>query len=269
MNFRLIALDLDGTLLDDDKQIPPRTLDLLNSLREQGVYITVCTGRSIHSVRPLLENTVFSTHIITDNGGMIVDAKTNETLYSDVISRNSLGIMKKIMEKYGVYCDVTTEKNMYVETLTEEGRAMYREYLMDPAVINDLRETPYDPIKFTIFGQPRVLDDIIFELEKDFGQELMPIRSGEYFIDVVKRGTTKKEGLQKLAEMLNITADEVLAIGNYYNDVEMLQYAGMGIVVENAPDDLKQIADEVTHSNNEEGVRYALEKWVVRYQNQK
>ena len=101
-------------------------------------------------------------------------------------------------------------------------------------------------------------------LKSQYGEELNIVRSGEYFIDIMKEGTTKGKALAMLANHLNVKPKDVVAIGNYYNDLDMLQYAGLGIAMDNSPEDVKAAADVVTLSNNEDGVRLALEKWVTQ-----
>lgn len=254
MSYQLIALDLDGTLLTDNKDITPQTLELLQRLREQGKHIAVCTGRAALSVDALLKNKDFATHLITDNGGTVRELNTNQTLYSNTIPRTFLETMKQVMETYGVHCDVTTENGIYVERLTEQMVEQYRQYLVEPVAVGDLRETPEDPMKFTISGEPNVLDEVIPELTKEYSGGLNIVRSGEYFIDVMKAGTTKGKALAVLVDHLDLQAKDILAMGNYYNDLEMLRYAGLGIAMDNSPEDLKAEADEVTLSKDRKSV---------------
>lgn len=263
MSYQLIALDLDGTLLTDDKAITAKTLALLERLRDEGVYIAICTGRSALSVRPLLQDNPFASHFITDNGGTVQEIATDRMLYTSTIPRSFLETMKQVIQTYDVLCDVTTEDHVYVEGLTEQIVEMYREYLIEPTASDDLQHIPQDPMKFTIAGESSILDDLVPHLVTQYGDDLKVVRSGEHFIDVMKVGTTKGKALKMLADHLQLQAENVLAIGNYYNDLEMLQYAGLGIAMDNSPDDLKAIADEVTLSNNDDGVRVALEKWLV------
>lgn len=263
MSYQLIALDLDGTLLTDDKDITTETLTLLKHLRQDGKYIAICTGRSAFSVRPLIQDYRFATHCITDNGGTIKDLRTNNLLYTSTMPRSFFDTMKQIMQTHDVHCDVTTGEDVYVEVLTEQMVDLYQTYLVEPKAVGDLRNIPDDPVKFTIAGEPETLDELVPHLEAQYHDTLNVARSGEYFIDVMRAGTTKGNALKMLVEPLHLQAEDILAIGNYYNDAEMLQYAGLGIAMDNAPDDVKAMADAVTLSNNDDGVRMALEKWLL------
>lgn len=265
MGYQLISLDLDGTLLTDEKEITTETLALLERLRKDGKYIVISTGRAMLSVRSLLEDSGFATHLITDNGGTVQELATQEILYTQTIPRTFLETMKDVMQTYGVHCDATTAKHVYVEFLTDEMVELYGQYLLQPVAIGDLREAPEDPIKFTVSGEPDVIDKVEPELIAKYSDELHIVRSGEHFIDIMKAGTTKGNALKVLVKHLDLTAEDVLAMGNYYNDLEMLQYAGLGIAMDNSPDDLKAMADEVTLSNNDDGVRVALEKRLCIY----
>lgn len=263
MNYQLVALDLDGTLLTDDKRITTGTKVLLERLQREGIYIAICTGRAALSVRRLLQDQPFASHFITDNGGTIKDIETGQVLYSNTIPRSYLAVMKQVMETFGVHIDVTTEKYIYVEVLTDDMQKKYGEYLIKPKAIGDLSQVPIEPLKFTISGEPSLLDNLVSQLNEQYGSDLKFVRSGEYFIDIMKAGTTKGKALSMLADHLQIAKNNVIAMGNYYNDVEMLRYAGLGIAMDNSPAELKAIADEVTLSNNEEGVRLALEKHLM------
>lgn len=262
MGYQLIALDLDGTLLTDDKRITAETMRLLEQLRRDGIYIAICTGRAALSVRPLLQDHSFASHFITDNGGTVKVAATGQVLYSNTIPRSFLATMKQVMETFDVHCDVTTDNHIYVEVLTDEMREKYREYLIEPKAIGDLRDVPLEPLKFTISGEPSTLDELVSQLDARYGADLKFVRSGEHFIDIMKAGTTKGKALNILVDHLQIERKDVIAIGNYYNDTEMLQYAGLGIAMDNSPADLKTIADDITRSNNDDGVRVALQKWL-------
>lgn len=262
--YQLIALDLDGTLLTDEKTITPETVEQLNDLKQDGKYVVIATGRSVFSVRPLLEDYTFPAYYITDNGANVYELDTGRTLHTSTIPRAFLQTMREVMRKYGVHCDVTTDSCVYVEHLDEEGREKYREYHIEPTAIGDLREVPEDPVIFTMTAAPSVLDEVVPRLDQQYGDELKIVRSGEHFIDIMKAGTTKGTALKRLVAHLGLEAEDTLAVGNYYNDLEMLRYAGLGIAMANAPDDLKAEADAVTLSNNEDGVRVALDKWVLQ-----
>ncbi|WP_054948903.1 Cof-type HAD-IIB family hydrolase [Numidum massiliense] len=265
MTYELIALDLDGTLLTDEKEITRETKQLLQRLRQEGKYIVICTGRSTQSVRKLLQNTTFASHVITNNGGTVIDASSAETLYTATIPRRYLGIFRDICDEYSVHCDLTTEKNMYVEQMAPEMIALYERYHVAPFEIGDFRDIPEEVTKCTLFSEKeKTIEQLIPRLTEQYGSDLTIVQSGEHFIDIMKRGTSKGEALRWLVPQLNLQAADVLAIGNYYNDAEMLAYAGLGVAVANAPEELRAAADAVTASNNADGVRLALEKYVCR-----
>ncbi|UJF31571.1 Cof-type HAD-IIB family hydrolase [Paenibacillus hexagrammi] len=264
MTYKLIALDVDGTLLNDEHRLTEQTIQTIREVHEAGSHIVLCTGRAPASTVPILQELGLEGTMITHNGAVTVqaDERGQALLHEFSFSLDDIQPMLNDVREKGIHFDVCTPFNMYIERLGEYEKAMYKKFLINPKLVTDVSELGMPIVKFTLFSQPEVLDLV----EKDWSErklygDLRMIRSGELFIDVMSAEANKGNALKALAASWEIDAHEVMAIGNYYNDLEMMAFAGLGIAVDNSPEDVKQAADAVTASNNEEGVHHAL----VRY----
>lgn len=266
MKFRLIALDVDGTLLNDEHELTEQTIATIQEVHDQGSHIVLCTGRAPGSTLPILQQLGLEGTMITHNGAATVHADERGLALINEFSftLSEIETMLAYVRREGIHFDVCTAFNMYIERIGEYEKKMYEKYLTSPKLVTDVSELGLPIVKFTLFGQPEVLDRVEREWEelKLYGH-LRMIRSGDLFIDVMSAEANKGNALKALAATLEIDASEIIAIGNYYNDLEMMGFAGLGIAVENSPEGVKAAADAVTATNNDEGVHKALVKYCL------
>src|SRR5690606_2044289 len=137
----------------------------------------------------------------------------------------------------GLHIDFTTADGIYVERLNDDLVAVYRKYFAVPKQLDDLLQVHQLPVKVTISGSPTQIDDAFRLVQRQFSGKVQFFRSGPHFIDFIALGVNKGTALQKLAAQLGIAAHQTIAIGNYYNDLEMIRMSGLGVAVANAPDD--------------------------------
>lgn len=179
-----------------------------------------------------------------------------------IFRRKSLEPYIQYCREQGVHFNINTVFDLYVDDLAgmmPEMLDLYAQFLIEPKQLPSWDALEDAPVKMTISGQKEDMDRVEAELGL-WDHQLHYIRSGDYFIDIMHQDATKGSALAKLAELRGIAPEQVLAIGNYYNDLSMIQFAGMGIAMDNAPIEVKAAAQEVTKSNNEEGVHDALVK---------
>lgn len=264
MNYRLIALDVDGTLLNDHHELTDQTIETIQEVHDQGCYIVLCTGRAPVSTLPILEQLGLEGTMITHNGAVTVHAdERGQSLVNEfTFNLSEIEPLLAYARREGIHFDVCTAFNMYIERVGEYEKMMYKKFLINPKLVTSVSELGVPIVKFTLFAVPEVLDRVQrdWEEQKLYGN-LSMIRSGDLFIDVMNPVANKGNALKALAATLEIKPEEIVAIGNYYNDLEMMDFAGLGIAVENSPDDVKKAADVVTSSNNDEGVHAAIRKY--------
>jgi len=262
LNWKLIALDVDGTLITDDHELTAENREAVRELHERGVTVIVCTGRGPLSALPVCEQLGTGGFMITHNGATVVEAVERKVLSDIRIDFADLKPLVDYCREREIHYDMCTPFGLYVEHMTEEEEAMYAKYSQIPAVIPDVSEVEDPKVKFTLFGTEEQMDQV----ERDWaaiGCPLRRIRSGLYFIDVINPEATKGSALKAVCGQLGIAREEVAAIGNYYNDVEMLEWAGLGIAMANSPEEVIRRADAVTGTNNESGVAQAIRKYLL------
>ncbi|BBI32622.1 Cof-type HAD-IIB family hydrolase [Cohnella abietis] len=263
MSYRLIALDIDGTLLNDHHEVTPRVREAVRAAAEQGAEIVLCTGRGSTSALSVLNDLGLKGTMITHNGASIIDSETREVLYDTVISHEHAQTYVTFFRERGIHYDMNTAFDLYVEQMNEEISQMYSNMLAIPILRSEEEGFPERMVKMSIFAPKAVLDEVEAEWI-GWHHELQTVRSGDSFFDVQHLHASKGKALEQLANLRGIAREHILAIGNYYNDTAMITYAGWGVAMANSPNEVKAIADEVTISNNEDGVAVVLEQRVLR-----
>ena len=260
-NYRLIALDVDGTLITDDHQITARTKETIRTVCEAGAQIVLCTGRGPLSTLPILAELGLTGTVITHNGAATIHSANRTVMNQFAFRIEEVARIIHYCKQHDIQFDANAAYELYVEQISEEAREMYRKYFADPIEVGDILSLTEPIVKLSICAEGAVLDKLTEDWPHIGNPKLRMIRSGEFFIDVMHPEANKGNALAQLAGELGIAASEVLAIGNYFNDIEMITFAGMGIAMDNSPEGVKASADAMTASNNEEGVSEAL----IRY----
>lgn len=263
MKYELIALDVDGTLITDDYQITDMTKEAVRQVAEQGSKIVLCTGRGAVSTLPLLDELGLSGTVITQNGAATIDSVTRRILHEFSFPVSEVQNLIQYCRQRGIHFDANTAFDIYVDEVTDEILQVYAKYLANPTAVGDVLSLTVPLVKFCIAAKEHEMDPLLEDWSEVGSRNLRCVRSGNYFLDIIHPMANKGNALKALADGLGIPAERVLAIGNYDNDIEMLEFAGLGIAMDNSPDEVKQSADVLTASNNEEGVALALQKYCM------
>ncbi|MCM3340348.1 Cof-type HAD-IIB family hydrolase [Paenibacillus sp. MER TA 81-3] len=262
MKYRIVALDMDGTLLYDDHSLSVKNADTIREVASQGIEIVLCTGRSPISTLPYLDELGLEGIVITHNGAATVASNGRRVLHRFEIPPMGLEPYIQYCRENDVHFDINTAFDLYVdklEGLTPEMHDVYGQFLIEPKQFPGWEGLTDEPLKLTMSGMKDQMDQVEEEL-KLWKHEHNFIRSGDFFIDIMHRDATKGSALRELADRRGIPREQVLAIGNYFNDMTMIQFAGMGVAMDNSPLEVKAAAQDVTLSNNEDGVHEALRK---------
>ncbi|WP_046215246.1 Cof-type HAD-IIB family hydrolase [Paenibacillus wulumuqiensis] len=268
MNYRLIALDMDGTLLDSNHEISPKTAAALQEVAARGTEIVLCTGRTPVNSIPYMEQLGLHEegYVIVHNGAATVHTGTREVIHQFPLDTAALENYMHYCRQHDIHFDINTAFEIYVDSpenmqaAAQEMYAKFQSFQMKPLLLPAWEELSAPVLKLSAFASPDQLDTAYKEWSL-WTPEFNILRSGEFFIDLMHPRASKGDALQALAESRGIAPAEIMAIGNYYNDVSMIQYAGLGIAVDNSPLEVKAAADEVTYSNDEEGVYHMLQKY--------
>lgn len=271
MSFRLLALDLDGTLLDSDLRIRPETLAAVGRVRALGVEVMIATGRHHVAAYPYWHQLGLDTPAICCNGAYLYDFRGGQALAGDPLSRPVARELLALVRKHGVFAMVYDRDSMIYEEVDEflgglfAWSATLPEGLRPRVRRTDSYEALIDAAddiwKFVAGGDdPAIVDAFAAEVEERLG--LACAWSGRTRLDITTAGNSKGARLADWIAGRGIAPGEVIAIGDHFNDVEMLALAGVGVAMANGPDAVRAGADWVTGSNDGDGVARALARFI-------
>ena len=265
MKYKLLVLDVDGTLLNDKKEITPRTHAALLKAQQMGVHVVLASGRPTNGVQPLaeaLELNHYGGFILSYNGGQIINAQTGELMFEKRIDPAMIPYLNRKAKENGfaifTYHKTDSPENKHVQEEAELKKMRLIGVETFPEAVD------FAPCKCILTSDD---ENNLVGLENHWKKRLDGVleafRSEDYFLEVAPHFINKGNTLAVLMEMLNITTEEVVAIGDGVADVSMLQLAGTGVAMGNARDSVKACADFTTLPNNMEGVAVAIEKAIL------
>lgn len=262
--FKLIAVDLDDTLLNDSLEISPRTGQALRRAAERGVVVTIATGRMYRSALPIAVKLGIEVPIITYQGALVKNSATGEVLVDLPVPLKLAHDVLAVGYRAGVHMNVYLNDTLYVDSITPEGKGYANLAMVEMSVVGNLLDfLKKDPAKVLYITEPALLAGLKEELTAAFGNRLYITKSKPNYLEILHPLATKKHALGVLARRFGIAPEEIMACGDSYNDLDMLEFAGLGIAMGNAPEDIKKKADYVTDTNNNDGVAKAIEKYLL------
>lgn len=254
--IKLIASDMDGTLLNDKKELPGGFLEAIRALKAQGTLFAVASGRQYAALRRDFEEFVPEILFIAENGALVM--QNDERLLVDPMDAKDLPeIIRVSRTMKGVYPVVCRPETAIVE---EDSSSSFiqemKRYYPGVQVVTDLMDYCGldDVCKVAFYDEGDAKTHELPVLQRELGERLSIVLSGEHWVDVMKPGVHKGKAMEGLQKKLGILPEECMAFGDYLNDLELLRSVGESYAMENALDELKQIAKYVAPSNNDEGV---------------
>ncbi|WP_019552606.1 Cof-type HAD-IIB family hydrolase [Propionispira raffinosivorans] len=267
--YKLIAIDMDGTLLTEDKKITTKTKDAIKMASNLGVKIVLTTGRPIQGIKQYLEElnlTNKDDYVIALNGAFICRNDDYSILSSnETLTGKDLKYIYNKVKALKTYFHAFTKDEDLVDKKSKFSVAEEKRINLKVRVVNFLGEIKDDDeiLKVVLEEEKNVLDEITDKIPKELFEKYTVIRSVDFMLEFMKKGCNKASGIEKLAQYLGIRREEIIAIGDAGNDKEMIQYAGLGVAMENAEDEIKNMADFITKSNEEDGVSYVIDKFIL------
>lgn len=268
MNYEMIVLDLDGTLTNRDKVITPETKKVLMEAQERGKIVVLASGRPTYGVMPLakeLELERYGGYILSFNGGVIINCKTMETTFSRLLPEDSNEKIISLAKEHGV--NILTYEGEVI--ITPDGSDVY---VNKEAAINHMEVRQIGDFRQHInFAVPKylMLDDGDYlalvepKVKAAMGKNFSVYRSEPYFLEILPKGIDKAKSLERLLGDLGLTKEQMIACGDGYNDLTMIQYAGLGVAMGNAVLPIRKNADFITLSNDEDGVAHVVKKFLL------
>ncbi len=276
MPYKLIALDIDGTLLTTRGEITARTSKALNQAKQLGVQIVLVTGRRFNSARELVLRLELDIPLVSHNGALTKNIETLEVVDFHPLDTETAREVIHFGRQHGVDMICNDDPHglgtMVIEGISPDNKALhrylnlYRSSVVEVADLLNYVQSP--PIQLTVSGRCDPTDEFEVKLREAMGEQvrIFKTRYRAYdltILDVLSLTASKGESLAAVAARHGIASEEIMAVGDNHNDLTMLRYAGLGVVMGNAEDELKQMGFELTASNEEDGVAQAIEKFII------
>ena len=269
--IKMIALDLDNTLLLKDLTIPQETIDVLHEASERGAHVVISSGRMRAAAKRYADVIGTTDSIVCCNGAEIYSGD-GKLIHDAGIPVETVKELVLLCEKKGIYVQLYWGDDIVIERWNEKTEGYpdaHNQKVIEVGSWSDAVNGKLDGIimqsspKALLIAEPDTVEDVIADISEAMGGRLNFIRSSQSYVEVLAPGVSKGEGLKILAEKLGIDSSEVMACGDNMNDMAMVTWAGTGVAVANAVPALKEAADYVASQERSYGVAEAVKKFVL------
>lgn len=263
---QLVAFDVDGTLLGESLLLRPRVLDAIAKMQAKGIDGCIVTGRMYRSVLPYVRELHFHAPVVCYQGAAVIDP-TDDTVVYDTPLPNAIAVrLVEYAHEHNLHVQLYANDRFFVEQLNAYSELYASISGIQPELVTSLTAAfdGRDSTKAVIIAQPEVASEHLPKIRELLGDSAYVTRSLPQFIEVMNAQVDKGRALTIVAERVGVTLNEIVAIGDSWNDAPLLRAAGFGIAMGSAPDELKAIADAVVGDVESDGVAEALERYVIR-----
>lgn len=273
MAYHMLCLDIDGTLLNSDHKIAPATKQAIRALPSD-VRVVLVSARMPKGIRFIQRELELATPIICYSGALVVEAEgdgTYRALWNKTMAPAQIGKIYRQAKSIGVHAGFYKDDEWYVDGL-DDWVMQERDIAQTDPVVIDFEEQifrmPEQAIqgahKVLCMGEAEKIGDLEASLKKEFAGELAIYRSKPTYLEIMDHSVSKTSAIRFLQERWDVERQQVIAVGDNFNDMDMLAYAGLGVAMGNAPEQVKNIADEITLSNDDDGVAKVIEKYFIQ-----
>ncbi|WP_055666811.1 sugar-phosphatase [Desnuesiella massiliensis] len=266
--YKLIAVDMDGTLLREDKTISEETIKAINRAKAKGIKVVLATGRPLEGIEKYLEELNLirkEDYALTYNGAIVQNTLTKKVISNNLIKGSDLKYLYKLSKELKINIHAFDKSGCITPVMSKytELEGTINKINVNLVDFNTIKEEE-DIIKVMMVEEPEKLEEAIAKLPKELYDEYTIVRSAPYFLEFLNKQGNKGEGVRMIAQYLGIKQEEVICVGDAGNDVHMIKYAGLGVAMGNAFDEVKEIADFITKTNEEDGVAHVINKFILK-----
>lgn len=259
---KMLAIDLDGTALDDQGRLSRTNIEMLKKVQENNGVVCFVTGRRDVDMAPIKPLWPLADCIIMNNGAKIMDGRSGRVIENACIDPKDAQIIANFCLSQNLLLHVFYGHNWWVNSVSEGVKSYAREIQLEPKVYSSISEVPLDCVEgFVVTSQAELVEDYI----KREGLNLYSIESQVNCIDIIRGGMSKWNAIRRVAREMDIQVKNIIAVGNYTNDIDMIVNAGIGVAVQNALENVKKAADYITRSsNNQNAIGEIVERFILR-----
>jgi len=262
--IKLLAVDLDHTLLNEEHAISRRNKEAITKAMSLGVNVMICTGRMFRSALPFAQALGLKGPLVSYNGALVKDIATGRELYHEPLPADLAKQLLALARREKIHANFYYQDELYFEAWTREAEFYLAQVKVPWQEVGDLESFfPGPPTKLLFVMDEEKVKEMWQRLGQEYQGRLNVTVSESRYLEFLSPKVNKGRALSALMDMWQLQQDEVMAIGDSFNDLEILRTAGLAVAMGNAPDPVKEAADFVTRSNREDGVAVAIEKYLL------
>lgn len=265
MKYKMIVTDLDDTLLNSKKEVSPIDKEAIMKAQEAGVKFILASGRPTFAMKELaqeLKLADYGSYILSFNGSIITDCSTGKNISEESLTKEDIHLMYDFSKKHKTHILTYINDEIVSETDSEYIDVEVNLKMNHRKVEDFKKAVNRDAVKCMLLEEPSYLKKVEEELKKEYGDKYSIAISKPFFLEVTKLGIDKGTAVKKLADILGIKIEEVIAAGDSFNDLPMLKVAGTSVAVVNAQPEIKETVDFIVSSNNEGGMAELINKFI-------
>lgn len=270
MGIKMIAIDLDGTLLNENHGLNPATIQAVKAAKVAGVKVVLCSGRPLSGVAQYFEAlglTEPGDYVISYNGAMVQHADTGVVLVQHTLSAQDFKDMANLAETLGVHIQALDESQLYTPNADISQYTVRESYLVKMPLFYRQADSFQESKRFAklmMIDQPALLAAAKQKIPSEYFDKYYIVNSEPFFLEILNKAVNKGNAVKALADAIGIKLSEVMAIGDQANDIPMIKVAGIGVAMGNAALETIAAADVQTATNVEDGVAKAIEKYALK-----
>lgn len=266
--YKAVFIDIDGTLIRKDHSLSQVTIETIKKIKQLGIHVILVSARPYHGILSISDQLELSNIPIASLNGSYI-REGNTVLLNSKIDLDILKDLHNQLKKYNVSIIYYQQMKWFAESENQytENEKKITEV---PLIIDDFNSLVERwklennaPNKLLVVGEALEIQNIQSQIQPQFAASLNMCTSKPVYLEVMHIGSSKQAAIEYFLKHLKIKKEEVIAIGDNFNDIEMIQFAGLGIAMGNAPDEVKSIADHITDTNNNDGVAKAIQKFIL------
>lgn len=264
MKYKLVAVDMDGTLLKNNGEISEYTLAAIREVCDRGAKFVVSSGRPVPGIRKYEFLNGLDCPAIVYNGGKIIDLKTDEVLYSQGLEPDDARKILALGDKLNTTMCIWSDEKLYCNVLNERSEKYKRHSGLEPIIVTDYEELIAKGIaKILWYDDIDRVQELIGIMDCQSFDSVSYYTSNPAYLEISNALVSKAKAMERLGEIYNIDREEMIAVGDGENDLSMIEYAGLGVAMDNASDFVKSKSDYITASNEDDGVAKVLYKFFL------
>ena len=266
LKYKIIALDIDGTLKGDSSFISPYMLEILEECSKRGALVSVATGRSLKSAMIFLRQAPMIETVVSFQGALVSFDRGEKNVWETFLSPDQVSLSVRLLAQSDVEVVGYAGDDVYVEKMSDWAEAYGERNGVEIFLVDSLEEIRRDLYRVLGVGDPAVVAELESHLKSKYFSELYATRSLPHFCEILSIDAGKDKALTWICSQANVKVEEVIAFGNGFNDVEMLKWAGTGVAMAGGESVVLEVCDDLAKSPNEDGVAVYLENLLSKNQ---